>query len=341
MTTQKTERRSERPRSVFHCVGGAVWLAALLLSSPGCRSKSPTGPQTPALRRFNAGFPALGARFHISFFAANNSAATTALNAVSKRLADLESKLSTDRADSELSRLCAGAGGPPAKLSDDLFSVLELAQRVAKRSDGAFDVTAAPYLALWRRADVAGVEPAEEQLAVVRPLVGWTRLRLDPIERTAALETAGMRVDPMSVTVGYVADQILAELDRAGAGQASVRTDWGVFGRVQAFGAAPPGQAGWAPDLDTRRRPRRAGVPRFTLAHAAVASSPRGLLLDPLTGRAASNRPVVTVQARTAASAAALSTAAAVLGRERGESLVRSAGGAARFEQASPAAKPR
>jgi FAD:protein FMN transferase len=305
----------------------------------GCAARREAPRETPGLRRFDYDSPALGTRFHVTFFAPDPASAAAASNAIFARLASLEAALATDRADSELSRLCAGAGGPARKLGDDLFNVLELAQRVSKLSDGAFDATAEPYLALWRRADEIGAAPAEQQLEVVRPLVGWKKLRLDPIERTAALEVPGMRLEPGGLSLGYAADRVLEELTASGLGRAFIETDVGPFGRVRRFGAPPPGQAGWGLQLEPPAGSRSPAPPASPVANAAIASSPPDALVDPLTGKRMPKPPVV-VLARTSAAASALSAAAAVLGRERGESAARAAGATALFDPPAGAPAP-
>ena len=328
-----------RNESVRHCRPAflALLATALYFSLLGCANRPAPAPRdTPGFRQTSREFPALGTRFHLTFFAPDDGAATAATNAVASRLADLDAALDPNKPDSEISRLCAGAGGPARKVGDDLFAVLDLAQRVASRSGGAFDVTAAPYEALWRRAAEAGARPAEEQLDVVRPLVGWTKLRLDPIERTASLDAAGMRLDPGPLSLGYAADKVLDVLQSRGLGRAFVETDLGPSGRVRRFGAPPPGQDGWG--LQIQPPPGSGGGAPHALpvANAAIASSAPHGLIDPLSGKAVTDRPVVVVLARTGASAAALAAAAAVLGREQGETVVRAAGATALFDAPVP-----
>jgi len=54
--------------------------------------------------------------------------------------------------ESELMKLCDRAGGPPVKVSDDLYDILARAKAMAERSGGALDPTIAPVVRLWRRA---------------------------------------------------------------------------------------------------------------------------------------------------------------------------------------------
>ena len=65
-------------------------------------------------------------------------------------------------------RLCDQAGGPPVKVSDDLFDVLQRSLVMYERSEGAFDVTVGPIVRLWRRAGRDRKMPAPDRLAEAR-----------------------------------------------------------------------------------------------------------------------------------------------------------------------------
>ena len=86
----------------------------------------------------------MGTRFQVILYAADEASANRAAKAAFGRIAELDGIMSDYRPTSELMRLCAKAGGDPVPVSADLFTVLAQAQDVAKRSDGAFDVTVGP-----------------------------------------------------------------------------------------------------------------------------------------------------------------------------------------------------
>ena len=88
--------------------------------------------------------------------------------------------MSDYRPTSELMRLCAKAGQGPVKVSDDLFRVLSFGQEVAKRSNGAFDMTVGPVVALWRTARKTHVLPAPADLQNALAKVGYEKMTLDP-----------------------------------------------------------------------------------------------------------------------------------------------------------------
>src|SRR5437867_4888361 len=112
-------------------------LPALFLG--GCSTPSREGPP---LSRFEFTRPQMGLPFRIVLYAPDAAAANAAAEAAFARISQLNDCLSDYDADSELSRLSRTAGeGKAVKLSNDLWTVLERSQALARRTDGAFDVT--------------------------------------------------------------------------------------------------------------------------------------------------------------------------------------------------------
>lgn len=69
--------------------------------------------------------------------------------AVDAAVQGVDQRMSTYRADSELSQLNRYAGGRPFALSADTISVLQMARSVSLATDGAFDITAGSFVNLW------------------------------------------------------------------------------------------------------------------------------------------------------------------------------------------------
>src|SRR5262249_41136190 len=154
-----------------------------------------TSTPTTSLRRFDFTHPAMGMLFTINLYAPDHSEAKSAAAAAFQRIDELENVMSDYQADSELMRLCGQPYGKPVHVSDDLFEVIQVSQRISERSDGAFDITVGPFVRLWRFSRKRGVLPAESELASAREAVGWKKLKLDPKERTVTLLVPNMRLD--------------------------------------------------------------------------------------------------------------------------------------------------
>ena len=109
-----------------------------------CVLALPTAAATARLERFEATEPHMGSLFRITLYASDNATAQAALAAAFRRVAELDQILSDYNPQSELSRVCDEAWRHPVSVSADLFTVLAESQRIARATDGAFDVTQAP-----------------------------------------------------------------------------------------------------------------------------------------------------------------------------------------------------
>jgi thiamine biosynthesis lipoprotein len=270
----------------------------------------------------------MGVQSRIVVYAREEEQAKRACAAAFERMAELEQILSDYRPTSELMQLCAKAGGPPVKISDDLYSVLERALQVAKRSEGAFDPTIGPMVALWRRARRSGQFPTPQEREQARAIVGWQKVRLDPHERTAQLLTAGMRLDLGGIAKGYACDEGQRVLRKHGIRSAMIE-----MGGDIVVSDAPPGRKGWRIAIPNATKD---GSPRIEhLRNAGISTSGDteqfvefdgrrySHIVDPRTGLGLTTRIAVTVVAADGLTADSLSTAISVLGAERGRALAR------------------
>lgn len=258
--------------------------------------------------RFEAVEPHMGTLVRITIYAPDDSAIRPAF----ARIQALDNELSDYKPDSELNRLCR-THGAPVHVSEDLFRVLDAAQKLSALTEGAFDVTVGPVTHLWR----AGRLPDAATMA----RVGWRNIALDKAHRTVELRIAGMQLDLGAIAKGYAADEALKALKKLGVKRALIA----VSGDIVA-GEAPPGKRGWRIGLEP------AGG-EILLRNAAVSTSgdmeqSRTIggvryshIIDPRTGRGLTSPIAVTVVARRGLDADPIATAVSVLGGERGRAV--------------------
>ena len=237
---------------------------------------------------------------------------------------------------SELMQLCRQAGGPPVRVSEDLFAVLARAQELAERTDGAFDVTCGPVVRLWRRARRQGELPDAKRLAAARELVGYRKLRLDPQARTVQLTRPGMLLDLGGIAKGYAADEAQVVLKRHGITSALVAA-----GGDLVVSAPPPGRRDWTIGIAPLDAPDKPPTRFLLLRDAAVSTSGDAEqyveiggkryshILDPRTGWPVTGRSSVTVVAPKGITTDSLATAVSVLGPNDGLKLIDATAGAA------------
>lgn len=286
-------------------------------------------PPDSELKRFEATQPHMGTTFGIVLYAADDQTAEACFEAAFARVARLNAIMSDYDPDSELSRLSAASPTKmPIRLSLELFTVLQHAQRLSEESDGAFDVTVGPLSRLWRRARRRKRMPSADRLSTARNAVGYRSLRLDTAQKTVELLQGGMRLDLGGIAKGFAADEALAVIRAKGVTRVLINAGGDVV-----LGEAPPKENGWKIGVAALERGRPPS--RFVrLANCAVATSGDAWqyveiggkryshILDPRTGLGLTTRSSVTVIAPTGMEADSLASAVSVLGPEKGIALL-------------------
>lgn len=323
--------KSSRSRLVS-VVLGVFFLTAVALPLP----ESADEPEP--LSRFEFSEAHMGTLFRIVLYAPDAATADKASSAAFARIQELDHIMSDYRPSSELSRLSGQAGGPPIKISRDLFRVLSASEELSRRSDGAFDVTVGPVVLLWRRARRRHELPDRNRLARARELVGYQNLRLNPEAHTAQLLKPGMRLDLGGIAKGDAADQALTVLKGFGITRALVAAAGDI-----ALGGPPPNEAGWRIGIEAFESPSSPPQRTISLSNAGVSTSGdseqhldiSGVryshIIDPKTAVALTGHRSVTVVAPHDITADCYATALSVLGPRRGQTLVRDTPGTSMF----------
>ena len=288
--------------------------------------------ETAELRRFEYSQQQMGTTFRLVFYADEATAANSAAEAAFRRISDLNDIFSDYAEDSEARRL---AGNPAAYddtgvvVSDDLWKVLGLAERLSRQTAGGFDVTVGPLTKLWRRARRRRAIPAENLIERAKSAVDYRRLqRIPRTQSVRVLGTPPIRLDFGGIAKGYAADAALAVLQSHGI--AHVLIDAGGDLRL---GAAPPQREGWKVAVAAQRG--KSDV-TLVLSDCGVATSGDvwqyleingqrySHIIDPRTGFGLTNRTAVTVIAPDGMTADALASAVSVLGIKHGPTLLES-----------------
>ena len=262
----------------------------------------------------------MGVPVRIVLYLDDRASARDAAQAAFQRVSALDRMMSDYRPDSEL-RALESAGGNWTRVSPELFDVLTLSVDVARATDGAFDPTIAPLVALWREARRTRKLPDPAMLATARARVGWRQVALDP-ERRAVRMPEGASLDLGGIAKGYILQEATRALASRGVRRALIEAGGDIVVRDP-----PPGRAGWR--IDVPSADAAFGERASRLANAAIATSgptPQFVeidgvryshVIDPRTGLGVTSAWVARVIAENAATADALATAMTVLGPER------------------------
>ena len=254
-------------------------------------------------------------------------------------LAEVDRRMSTYDAASELSRFNRAGVGQPFAVSAPLAKVVAAAMRLAEETKGAFDPTVAPLVALWgfgARASASAVPPTAAEISTVRAQVDYRQLVLRQ-QPPALVKRLPLTLDLSAVAKGYAVDRVAAMLAAAGCDSYLVE----VGGELRAAGGGPGGRP-WRIGVESPA----GGEPVAALAlfEGAVATAgnyrqTRSLggrrvshVVDPRSGYPVAHRLAsVTVVAPTALAADGYATALLVLGPDAGRQFAERAGVAALF----------
>jgi thiamine biosynthesis lipoprotein len=279
------------------------------------------GPAEPQLHSRTALI--MGTVVEIKAFSTNERQLDRAISAAFAEMRRVEELFSSTRPESEISRLSAAGG--PFKASKETVRLLRIGQRIARLSDGAFEMGLGRLKELWAIETETPRVPTEQQIREALERVGPEDLQIDgPIVRKADPE---LRIDLGGIAKGYAVDRAIEILREAGVHSAAVNAGGDI--RLLGDRNGKPWRIGI-------QHPRKPGAVLVTLplAERAVVTSgdyerffeKDGIryhhIFDPLSGRPARLCQSVTVVAADAATADALATAVFVLGPIKGLQLL-------------------
>ncbi len=302
------KRRSSRAPFLLCCIASALFAQNDLL-------------------RFEFSRPEMGTVFGITLYAESATKAKTASDAAFARVEALNKICSDYLPDSELIRLCQAG---EAKVSDDLFEVVQRSQDIAEMCDGAFDISVGHLTNLWRRSKRKGTLPTEEQLSHAKALTDWRAIVLNTATKQIRLTRPKMQLDLGGIAKGFAADAALRVIEGQGIHRAVVAASGDM-----AFGDPPPGEPGWEVSLRTFDAPEatdklfklkltRCGVSTSGDLHQSIEINGQRYshIVDAKTGLGLTRRIACSVIAPDATTSDALATTLCVLGVEAGTELL-------------------
>jgi FAD:protein FMN transferase len=225
-------------------------------------------------------------------------------------IARVDAAASTWREDSDASRFNRAAAGEWVEVGDELSRIVALARQVHADTDGAFDITVAPLVRIWRE----GRTPTDDELIAARSLVGMDLVESRAAEagRPAALRKTrvGVTIELGGIGPGHAVDAIGGRLLELGSRGHLVE----LGGEARAWATAAGGRP-WRVGV------RGAGGPEFVelAAGEAIAFAtrrPGRSPVDPRTGTPpAGGEGTFMARAGSCAVADALAVARAVTGK--------------------------
>ena len=267
----------------------------------------------------------MGTRITVELWHRDKAVAERSMAAVLAEMRAVDRAMSPYIASSEVSRLNDKAAGEPIVVSAELFSLIAKSLYFSKISGGAFDIS---FASVGRLYDYrAAVAPADTSRLNHLPAINYQLIELNDADRTIRFNHPQLKIDLGGIAKGYAVDRSIALLEQQGIRSAYVSA--GGDSRILGDRRGDP----WVIGI---RHPRKEGEYAVKIPLVDTAMSTSGdyeryymdgeirvhHILNPDTGKSATQVQSVSILAPLAVDSDALSTTVFVLGVEDGLQLV-------------------
>lgn len=333
-------------------LGGGIALPAGALSLVGCSGTA----STPELAGFDG--QVMGTGYSVRL---GNTPATGLEQDVLAVLRDVDTHMSTWKADSELTRLNRSVDGDWQSMSPATTQVIAHALKTSEQTGGAFDATIGPLVDLWgfgagsaNAGEISGHRPGVQAISQTLSRIGHENIEVDLAANAVRKLKSEVELDLSGIAKGHAVDRVAALLDSRGIESYLIE----VGGELAARGRKPDGSA-WRVAIEKPQIGSRDVFRVIDLENRAIATSGdyRNFFddggqrfshaIDPRNGQAVQNGLAsVSVVADSTMAADALSTSMMIMGADQAMTFAEKHGiavqmilksGTALSEQHSPA----
>ena len=197
------------------------------------------------------GAHAMATEFQIFITATSEAKALTAASTALRDLETLESELSRFKGNSDIHRINHLPKGQSTPVGHAAIDCIELARDIHHKTNGAFDITLGPLLAIFTNPDKSPREPSEKEIKKATSSIGMDKLKTDVNSLTASVNSEDLWIDLGGIGKGYTLDQMALSLKESGITNAML--DAG-SSTLLAFGQGPEGD-GWPASLGLPNSP--------------------------------------------------------------------------------------
>ncbi len=271
----------------------------------------------------------MGTVVNVTIWTDDDIAAAKASKAVFAEFDRVNRIMSSWLPDSDVAKINRAAGKAPVVVDAEVLQLILRAQKAAKHSEGAFDISVGAFRGLWKfDEDIDGSIPSDSDVSSRTPLVGFKRIKINKKRHSVKLLKKGMRISLGGIAKGYAVDRSVAILHKLGF------VDFIVQAGGDLYASGRKGDRPWRVGIRDPRGNRDASFALTEVSNRTFSTSgdyERFVLkdgvryhhiLDPKTGRPAKRSRSVTVMAPDALTADIWSTALFVLGHQKGMKIV-------------------
>ena len=271
----------------------------------------------------------MGSELHLTAWTNDEPRAVQAFERVFDEFDRLDRLHSVWKDGSDVLRVNAEAGHAPVQVSPETIEVLRVARQISEWTDGKFDVTFGALSGLWKfDHDQDNHIPNPEDVRRRLPLIDFQAVDVNAQAGTVFLRRPGMRMHLGGIGKGYAVDRAAAILRAGGVADFLIQAG----GDLYAGGAR--GDRPWRTGIRDPRGPVDRIFAALNVRDETFSTSGDyeryfmhdgrryHHILDPDEGRPAYGCRSVTIVAKQAVLADALSTGVFVLGPQKGMALI-------------------
>ncbi|SHJ70317.1 FAD:protein FMN transferase [Paramaledivibacter caminithermalis] len=259
-----------------------------------------------------------------------DNASEEVFNKAFGKLREIDKKMSINIDNSEVIAINSNAGKDFVKVSDDTFYVIKRGKYFSQLSEGKFDISIGPLVKLWNIGTEYAKVPTEEEIENKKSLIDYNNVILNESEKSVMLKKEGMMLDLGGIAKGYGADEVVNILKENNIKHAIINLGGNIF----AYGNKQDGTP-WNIGVQDPNLSRGNHIGIVQASDQTVVTS--GVyeryfeedgkryhhILDPYIGYPVENNLAgISIIARSSIDADSLSTAAFVLGLDKGIELI-------------------
>ena len=135
---------------------------------------------------------------------------------IEKILSEINQSMSTYIEKSELSKINYSKSSDWHTLSDDLFTVIEHANNISEKTNGAFDITIGPLVNLWGFGPNKSENkiPSTESIELVKKDIGYRKILLNKSQKKISKLVPDLYLDLSGIAKGFAVDKIARHLEK-------------------------------------------------------------------------------------------------------------------------------
>ncbi|MBU3157490.1 FAD:protein FMN transferase [Clostridium estertheticum] len=134
--------------------------------------------------------------------------ATKAIEESIIKVCEIDNKMSVFKEESEISKISINAGNKPQIVSNDTYYVIQKAIKYCTLSEGAFDITIKPIVALWGIGKEGQQIPSSNEVKEKLKIVNYKDIVIDKNDRSIFLKNKKQEIDVGGIAKGYAADEV-------------------------------------------------------------------------------------------------------------------------------------